>query len=163
MSIKVDFLMVYLDKFIEIMSFSNIANSSSILGLIVTFVTFYLVYNIRKRFLFRVTIDKNRETLNNMSSEISSLLVNFENNISEIDEKLKIIEVTLRNLIKGTDNKNLVKDIKNTMKKIKVYFKSAFFFNKNHKTQKNVREIKIDIVGIIEELKHEKQNIEVGN
>lgn len=150
MTIKVDFLVVYLDNFIEIMTFSNIANSSSILGLIVTFVTFYLVFNIRKRFLFRVAIDKNRETLNNMSSDISSLLVNFENNISEIDEKLKIVEVTLRNLIKGTDNKNLVKDIKNTMKKIKVYFKSTFFFSKNNKTQKNVREIKVDIVGIIE-------------
>lgn len=62
--------MVYLDKFIEIMSFSNIANSSSILGLIVTFVTFYLVFNYTKDF-FRVAIDKNRETLNIMSSEIS--------------------------------------------------------------------------------------------
>lgn len=79
-------------------------------------------------------------------------MVNFENNISEIDEKLKIIEVTLRNLIKGTDaNKKLSKRYKKYYEENQGLFQSTYFFNKNNKTQKNVREIKVDIVGIIEE------------
>ncbi len=143
------------DKFIAYFTFQNVANISSVVSILSFFmsiVTLYLVFILRRRFIFRISIDKNKNSLNKSSTEISSLLNDFSNNKDEISDKLKIIEITLRNISKGSSNKDLSKDIKITMKKISNY--------KN--TEKEIREIKTDVVGIIEELKYEKQNIEVG-
>ncbi len=143
------------DKFIAYFTFQNVANISSVVSILSFFmsiVTLYLVFTLRRRFIFRISIDKNKNSLNKSSTEISSLLNNFSNNKDEISDKLKIIEITLRNISKGSSNKDLSKDIKITMKKISNY--------KN--TEKEIREIKTDVIGIIEELKYEKQNIEVG-
>lgn len=144
-----------LDNFIAYFTFQNVANISSVVSILSFFmsiVTLYLVFTLRRRFIFRISIDKNKNSLNKSSTEISSLLNDFVNNKDGISDKLKIIEITLRNISKGSSNKDLSKDIKITMKKISNY--------KN--TEKEIREIKTDVVGIIEELKYEKQNIEVG-
>ncbi len=144
-----------LDKLFAYFNFENIANVSSVVSILSFFmsiVTLYLVFTLRRRFIFRISIDKNKNSLNKSSTEISSLLNDFSNNKDEISDKIKIIEITLRNISKGSSNKDLSKDIKITMKKISNY--------KN--TEKEIREIKTDVVGIIEELKYEKQNIEVG-
>ncbi len=144
-----------LDKLFAYFNFENIANVSSVVSILSFFmsiVTLYLVFTLRRRFIFRISIDKNKNSLNKSSTEISSLLNDFVNNKDGISDKLKIIEITLRNISKGSSNKDLSKDIKITMKKISNY--------KN--TEKEIREIKTDVVGIIEELKYEKQNIEVG-
>lgn len=145
-----------LDKFFAYFTFENIANVSSvvsILGFFMSIVTLYLVFTLRRRFIFRISIDKNKNILNKSSTEISSLLNDFSINKDEISEKLKIIEVTLRNISKGSSNKDLSKDIKITMKKINDY----------KSTEKETRDIKTNIVGIIQELKYEKQNIEAGS
>ena len=78
-----------LDNFIAYFTFQNVANISSVVSILSFFmsiVTLYLVFTLRRRFIFRISIDKNKNSLNKSSTEISSLLNDFVNNKDGISE-----------------------------------------------------------------------------
>lgn len=118
-----------------------------------------LVRSIKSKFLFRVNIDSNATKIKKISSELVSLLGDFVNNKDEIEEKLKTIEVVVKNLNKGTDNKDLTQSFTNISNEIIKYFGSESIT----RNEEFVRKIRLSLVGIIEELNFEKQSIKVGN
>lgn len=143
----------------EYLTFSNIASTASIISLGISIWVLILVRNIKTKFLFRVNIDSNATKIKKISSELVSLLGDFVNNKDEIEEKLKIIEVVVKNLNKGTDNQDLSKTFNSVTNRISKYFNSEDI-NRN---EKDVRGIRHQVVSIVEELNFEKQSIKVGN
>lgn len=143
----------------EYLTFSNIASTASIISLGISIWVLILVRNIKTKFLFRVNIDSNATKIKKISSELVSLLGDFVNNKDEIEEKLKIIEVVVKNLNKGTDNQDLSKTFNSVTNRISEYFNNEDI-NRN---EKDVRGIRHQVVSIVEELNFEKQSIKVGN
>ncbi len=143
----------------EYLTFSNIASTASIISLGISIWLLVLVRNIKTKFLFRVNIDSNATKIKKISSELVSLLGDFVNNKDEIEEKLKIIEVVVKNLNKGTDNQDLSKTFNRVTNSISEYFNNEDI-NRN---EKDVRGIRHQVVSIVEELNFEKQSIKVGN
>lgn len=143
----------------EYLTFSNIASTASIISLGISVWVLILVRNIKTKFLFRVNIDSNATKIKKISSELVSLLGDFVNNKDEIEEKLKIIEVVVKNLNKGTDNQDLSKTFNRVTNSISEYFNNEDI-NRN---EKDVRAIRHQVVTIVEELNFEKQSIKVGN
>lgn len=144
------------------MSLSDIGSYASIISFIFSLITLILLFYIKKQFLFKSTLDKNTAELKKLSSDISSLLDSYENNMTELDEKFRIIDVKFRFLEKSA-NGNLLKDIKDARNKIMLYYKKPFFSKKIYKSIQAARDIKISISIIIEELNHIKTEIKVGN
>ena len=145
--------------FQNILTFSNIASTASIISLGISIWVLILVRNIKTKFLFRINIDSNATKIKKISSELVSLLGDFTNNKDEIEEKLKIIEVVVKNLNKGTDNQDLSKTFNRVTNSISEYFNNEDI-NRN---EKDVRAIRHQVVSIVEELNFEKQSIKVGN
>ena len=145
--------------FQNILTFSNIASTASIISLGISVWLLVLVKNIKTKFLFRINIDSNATKIKKISSELVSLLGDFTNNKDEIEEKLKIIEVVVKNLNKGTDNQDLSKTFNRVTNSISEYFNNEDI-NRN---EKDVRGIRHQVVSIVEELNFEKQSIKVGN
>lgn len=145
--------------FQNILTFSNIASTASIISLGISIWLLILVRNIKTKFLFRINIDSNATKIKKISSELVSLLGDFTNNKDEIEEKLKIIEVVVKNLNKGTDNQDLSKTFNRVTNSISEYFNNEDI-NRN---EKDVRAIRHQVVTIVEELNFEKQSIKVGN
>ncbi len=145
--------------FQNILTFSNIASTASIISLGISIWLLVLVKNIKTKFLFRINIDSNATKIKKISSELVSLLGDFTNNKDEIEEKLKIIEVVVKNLNKGTDNQDLSKTFNRVTNGISEYFNNEDI-NRN---EKDVRAIRHQVVTIVEELNFEKQSIKVGN
>ena len=145
--------------FQNILTFSNIASTASIISLGISIWLLVLVRNIKTKFLFRINIDSNATKIKKISSELVSLLGDFTNNKDEIEEKLKIIEVVVKNLNKGTDNQDLSKTFNRVTNSISEYFNNEDI-NRN---EKDVRAIRHQVVTIVEELNFEKQSIKVGN
>lgn len=143
----------------EYLTFSNIASTASIISLGISIWLLVLVKNIKTKFLFRINIDSNATKIKKISSELVSLLGDFINNKDEIEEKLKIIEVVVKNLNKGTDNQDLSKTFNRVTNSISEYFNNEDI-NRN---EKDVRAIRHQVVTIVEELNFEKQSIKVGN
>ena len=105
------------------MSLSDIGSYASIISFIFSLITLILLFYIKKQFLFKSTLDKNTAELKKLSSDISSLLDSYENNMTELDEKFRIIDVKFRFLEKSA-NGNLLKDIKDARNKIMLYYYS---------------------------------------
>ena len=145
--------------FQNILTFSNIASAASIISLGISVWLLVLVKNIKTKFLFRINIDSNATKIKKISSELVSLLGDFTNNKDEIEEKLKIIEVVVKNLNKGTDKDDLSKTFNRVTNSISEYFNNEDI-NRN---EKDVRGIRHQVVSIVEELNFEKQSIKVGN
>lgn len=143
----------------EYLTFSNIASTASIISFGISIWALILVKGIKSKFLFRVNINSNFIKINKISSELSPLLGNYINNKDEIEEKLKIIEVIVKNLNKGTDNKDLSKAFKNISEEISMYFSCEDI----EKNENIVRKIRLSLVTIAQELNDEKQSIKVGN
>ncbi len=143
----------------EYLTFSNIASMASIISLGISIWVLILIRNIKTKFLFRINIDSNATKIKKISSELVSLLGDFTNNKDEIEEKLKIIEVVVKNLNKGTDNQDLSKTFNRVTNGISEYFNNEDI-NRN---EKDVRAIRHQVVTIVEELNFEKQSIKVGN
>lgn len=114
------------------MSLSDFGSYASIFSFAISLFTLYLLNNIRNKFLFKVTIDKNTSDLKKLSSKISSLLESFHNNINDLDEIFKIIDIKFRFLQKAASG-NLLKDIKEARNKIKTYYKKIYFSDKTNK------------------------------
>ena len=66
--------------FQNILTFSNIASTASIISLGISIWLLVLVKNIKTKFLFRINIDSNATKIKKISSELVSLLGDFTNN-----------------------------------------------------------------------------------
>lgn len=144
-------------------SLSDYGSWASIVGLILTAITFFMIIGIKKRFLFRSNVNEHRISLSEKISEISQLLIDYSKNIQEIDGILAIVEVKLRNMEKGA-NGHLLSDIKSARKKIRTYSTRNRFFNKaNNKTESSVRGINTALNVVVEELENVKKELMVGN
>ncbi len=83
------------------LNYSDWGNGASIAGLMLSGLTIYLVFGLRKRVLFGAGIDDHLTSLRDIASSIFSLLNSFEGNESEIEREFGIVNVKLRNLKGG--------------------------------------------------------------
>lgn len=143
--------------------FSLLGNFSSLLGLVISLLTLFLLYKIRKKFLFRSSIKEYKKELLDLTKDMNTLFNSFSKNINEINEKIAIADVKLRVIEKGA-NDNLQKDIKSARSKIKYYNRKEFIFfgEKKNKLESTAREIKLLIVVITHELDNVQKEINVG-
>jgi len=141
---------------------SDIGSWASIVGLIVTFVTFALVWGIKNRFFFRSNVEDHKKNISDMSSELSSLLSNFTENKHDIDDLIARVDVELR-VIESGAKKDLLADVKEARQKIKQYRKKSFFSSSNkYQTEATVREIKTSLSAIAAEFEYVKKSLMVG-
>lgn len=149
-----------MDEILTYLTLSNFGGWASILGLILTLVTFIMLFGIKKKFLFRSSVDDHLKKIVEMSSEISSLLQSFVENQKDIEELFALADVELRAMQKGA-NGNLLDDIKESRKTIRMYsLKRWFWVDKN---EDSAREIKKSLSVVSAELYHHKKSIITGN
>lgn len=143
-------------------SLSDYGSMASLVGLAISAITLFFVAALRKRFSFNSRIEEHRDSLNNLSSEISRLLESFESNISDIDDRFAIINVKLRMLQKGASSE-LLSDVKSARRKIR-WFRLRRRLNLSFykPSEKLARLVYTDINIVVEELVNVKQNIMVG-
>jgi hypothetical protein len=119
-----------------------------------------MLFGIKKKFLFRSSVDDHLKKIVEMSSEISSLLQSFVENQKDIEELFALADVELRAMQKGA-NGNLLDDIKESRKTIRMYsLKRWFWVDKN---EDSAREIKKSLSVVSAELYHHKKSIITGN
>jgi uncharacterized membrane-anchored protein YhcB (DUF1043 family) len=141
---------------------SDYGSCASIVGVILTFLTFILVFKIKKKFLFRSTVDDYKKSLDDISSNISNLFNSYADNIDDIDEAFAIADVKLRNIEKGA-NGDLLSDVRNARLKIKRYRSRGWLRNKNrNKNEPSAIEIITAINVVVEEFKNVKKELLVG-
>ncbi|MFD0930500.1 hypothetical protein ACFQ1T_12010 [Methylophilus glucosoxydans] len=142
------------------LNLSDVGSWASLLGLAVTFFTATAVVKIKKRFLFRSSIDTHAENILNISSEVTILLRQYTENKQQIEEQFALVDVELRSMQKGS-NDDLLSDIKNARKLIKKYRSRIWFFSK--KNEASAREIKTSLSVVSAELVHHRKSLMVGN
>ncbi len=125
-------------------------------------VTFILLWNMKRKFIFRSGLDDHKSKVIAISSELSTLLAAYTSNKQEIDEQLALADVELRSMLNGADG-NLTSDVKEARALIKKY-KYIFWFIRSdkNKTEKLVREIKTSLSVIAAELDNVRKHLLVG-
>ncbi|MBK8816325.1 MAG: hypothetical protein IPN42_12875 [Methylococcaceae bacterium] len=126
-------------EFFTAQNLSDIGSWSSIVGLLITVFTFLMLFGIRKKFLFRSSVDDHLEKLTDISSQISSLLISFKDNQKDIEELFALADVELRAMQRGADG-DLLSYIKRSSEIIKKYTSKIFFWIE--KNEDSAREIK---------------------
>jgi len=149
-------------EFFKSITLSDYGSYASIIGFITAILTFFLVWGIKKNFLFRSQIDEHRESLTKIASEVSGHLENFSENLHNVEESFAIADVKLRNMQKGA-SKDLLTDIKLARKKIsKFRAKRSIFTSNENKSDKLAREIRTQLNIVIEELTLVRKELMVG-
>lgn len=141
------------------MSLSDIGSWASIIGIFITVLTFWTVFGIRRKFLFRSQVDDHGKKLVEIASEMSTLLQSFERNREKIEELFALANVELRAMQNGAEG-HLLADIKVSRSLIKKYSSTLWF--KGDPTESSARKIKTSINVISAQLYHEKKNFIVG-
>lgn len=144
----------------DLSDFSVLGSWASLAGLLLTFITFTLLLGVKKRFLFRSSIDDHLEKVANLSKEISPLLQSFSKNQKDIEERFALADVELRAMQRGASG-----DLLNDIKKIKiddkkVHFKNLFLGGKN---ETSARDIKTSLSVVSAELYHHRKYLITGN
>lgn len=139
---------------------SDYGSIASIISFFIAIITFLLLYNIKRRFLFRSTLDENTESLIKLSTNLASSLQAFNQNIEEIQDNLALVNVELRAIQKGA-NGDLLNEIKKTRNLIFKYNSKIFFWIK--KEEETVRLINRSLSVVTAELKHYKKNLILGD
>ena len=93
-----------MSKLIETLTISDVGSWASIIGLTLTFVTFLLLFSIKKKFLFRSSVDDHMKEISDISSEVSLLLRSYHENQKDIDELFALANVELRAMQRGVKN-----------------------------------------------------------
>lgn len=148
-----------MDEIFKLLTLNNFGSWASILGLLITVFTLLMLFGIRKKFLFRSSVDDHLSKISEISSDISSLLQSFSNNQEDIDELFALADVELRAMQRGADG-DLVADIKKSRKKIKKYTSRIYFWVK--KSENSAREIKTGLSVVSAELYHHKKSLIIG-
>lgn len=148
-----------MDEIFKLLTLNNFGSWASILGLLITVFTLLMLFGIRKKFLFRSSVDDHLSKISEISSDISSLLQSFSNNQKDIEELFALADVELRAMQRGADG-DLVTDIKKSRKKIKKYTSRIYFWVK--KSENSAREIKTGLSVVSAELYHHKKSLVIG-
>jgi len=143
----------------KLLTLNNFGSWASILGLLITVFTLLMLFGIRKKFLFRSSVDDHLSKISEISSDISSLLQSFSNNEKDIEELFALADVELRAMQRGADG-DLATDIKKSRKKIKKYTSRIYFWVK--KSENSAREIKTGLSVVSAELYHHKKSLVIG-
>ena len=97
-------------------SLGDYGSWSSIAGLIITIFTLLMLFGIKRRFLFRSSVDEHLEKITDISSKISSLLVSYADNQIDIEELFALADVELRAMQRGADG-DLLSDLNSDNKR----------------------------------------------
>ncbi len=141
---------------VELFKALNLSDSgswASIISVLLTFATFLMLWGIKKKFIFRSSVDDHMNKINDISSKISSLLKSFTKNQHHIEESFALADVALRAMQKGASG-DLLKDIKNSRSMIKKY--------KMSKNEDSAREIKKQLSVVLTELFHHRKSLITG-
>ncbi|WAG10820.1 hypothetical protein NRZ32_17085 [Aeromonas dhakensis] len=142
---------------------SDVGSWASIIGFLITIATLILVSGIRKRFLFRASIEEYKRNMIELSSELSGLLSDFESNKHDIDDVIARVDVALRAIESGAKDA-LLTDVKSARQKIIIYNKKSLFRReRNGQTEILTREIKTALSAISVEIDYVKKTIMVGS
>ena len=152
-----------MEEFFVLKSLSDAGSWASLVGLVLTGATFYSLFNIKNRFVFRSHITTHQESLKSKSADITMLLVAYNDNKAQLDEYIKLADVVLRAMQKGASGE-ILSDIKNSRKLIQSYNKKSFFKKECvNKNEANAREIKTSLTVIVDQLDHVKNEIIIGS
>lgn len=152
------------EKILVFDSLSDLGSWVTIISSFITAYTAYMVFRIRRKFLFRANMEKNCQEIQKNAEELSALLSNFNENKNSIDEILATTNVILRTLEKGA-SEDFLKDIKKCRQSIKVYSKKKnwFFLENSNQTENHVRDIKTNMSVIVAESKFVQQSLVIGH
>lgn len=148
-----------MDEVFKILTLNNFGSWASIVGLLITVFTLFMLYSIRKKFLFRSSVDDHLSKVSEISSNISSLLQSFKKNEKDIEELFSLVDVELRAMQRGADG-DLSKDIKKSRRMIKKYTSRIYFWVK--KNENSAREVKTGLSVVLAELYHHKKSLIIG-
>lgn len=142
------------------LSLGFVADWASIIGLVLTGLTFYFVFGLKEKFLLKSGVDAHIKSLIEISSEVSGLLQSYEANSTAIDELFELANVELRAIQRGADG-DLLSDIKKARRLIFVYdVKILFYLVKN---EKSARRIKMKLSVVTAELENFKKSLFIGD
>ncbi len=148
-------------KYFSCETLSDYGSWASIVGLFVTIFTFVLVFGLKKKFLFRTSVDEYQGSLIEITSKIAGLLQSYAKNIDDMDEAFAIADVKLRNIKNGA-NGDLLSDVKIARSKIKAYRASGWIKKTGNKNEKYAREINTAINVVVEEMNNVKKQLVIG-
>ena len=150
-------------EYLKVMTLSDYGSWASIIGIVISFVTFMAVFSMRKQFMFRSRLEEHEVKLKDMSSQVVSCLNSYERNVEQIDELLGLANVELRYLQKGASG-TLKKEIKKTRSSIRWFRIRLSFGWKLKPDASNARKACKNINMVIAELQHvQKENKVIGN
>ncbi len=145
------------------MNLSDYGSWASIIGIVITLVTFITVFSMKRQFMFRSRLEEHEVKLKDMSSNIVICLNSYERNVDQIDELLGLANVELRYLQKGASG-TLKKEIKKTRSTIRWFRIRLSFGGKLKPNASNARKACKSINMVIAELQHvQKENKVIGN
>lgn len=146
-------------EFFRTQSLSDYGSWASIIGLCVTIYAVWALLGIKKKFLFRANINDHMEKITDISSQISSLLISFEDNKVDIEELFALADVELRAMQRGAEG-DLLSDIKNSRSLITKYTSILYFWVE--KNEDSARRIKKGLSVVSAELTHHRRSLIVG-
>lgn len=141
------------------LSLSDLGSWASLIGLVVTFVTATVLFRIKKKLLFRSSIDNHLAEMVRISSSVTASLQCYSDNQKEIDELFALADVELRAMQRGT-SEDLLSDIKAARKLIRKYRSRIIFYAR--KNEASAREIKTSLSVVSAELGHHRKSLLVG-
>lgn len=153
----------FIDKILVFDSLSDLGSWVTIISSFITAYTAYMVFKIRRKFLFRANMEKNCKDIQENAEKLSALLGNYNENKNLIHEVLATTNVILRSLEKGA-SEDFLKDIKKCRRSINVFSKKNkwFFFKNTKQNEAYVREIKTNMSVIVAESKFVQQSLIIG-
>lgn len=148
-----------MDKFLNQLSLNEFGDWASIAGFLFTIFTFLMLFGIKKKFLFRSSVDDHLKRITEISSNISSLLQSFSNNQNDIEEQFALADIELRVMQKGADG-DLKTEIKKSRKMIKRYTSKIYFWVNNDES--SARQIKTGLSVVSAQLYHHRKSLIIG-
>jgi len=128
-------------------SFSDVGNVASILGFSLTIIILLLIKRIKSFYIFRIRVPEISIRLQTIVSNISSLMNDYESSHYSIDIEVAKCEIALKSLRKKISG-SAKKSVKELIEKLYYYQK-----NQENKTENNIRNIYVEALKIIEEIK----------
>ena len=149
-------------EYIKELILSDVGSWASILGIVISILTFVVVLKLKKQFMFRSRLEEHAEKLAKISSNISNCLNGFDEDYHQIYEEFSLANVELRCIQRGA-NGSLLSDIKKARFGIKIFRLKYFLKIKTTKSDyKAIRLIKTRINIVVAELQNVKKELIVG-
>ncbi|XLX38465.1 hypothetical protein ACK25U_11805 [Ectopseudomonas mendocina] len=149
-------------EFFTTTSLSDWGSWASILGIGVSLVTLVVALRLKRQFMFRSRVDEHLTALDEIASNISSLLISYESNHEDIDRQFAVAFVRLR-YIKKDASSDLRSDVSRAKRRIALFrFRYRVGFRWVKPNQRHARSINTDINIVVEELDNVKKELIVG-